>query len=292
LYQFAGGNDGAYPNGLTVQPDGTLVGATSHGGTGPCYFPGDDKPSGCGTIFQLSPASGASTPWTETILYRFVGRPDAALPNGPLLLVDGTLWGTSVQGGSGTCIDTGTGDVAGCGAVFTLTPAGAGAWAEAVQFSFAGANGQAPIAGLQPDRNGALYGVTSFGGDTSRDPEGDGVVFQLIQGTGGSPSFNLLHVFAGPADGALPEGGLIVTPSGKIYGSTELYPTGYLGSVFSLAPPKAGSTTWKEQLLAKFAQPGGYYVSGQLARDSNGAIYGATWQGGKFSEGTLFQIAP
>ena len=67
LYNFQGGSDGANPvAGITLDTAGNLYGTTQFGGgnTGNCSL-------GCGTIFELSPASGGA--WTETILYAFQG---------------------------------------------------------------------------------------------------------------------------------------------------------------------------------------------------------------------------
>ncbi len=289
LYQFQGGTDGEYPNGLAVQPDGTLIGATSHGGTGPCRFPGDSSPAGCGTVFQLSPGAHAAAPWSETVLYRFAGRPDGALPNGAPVLIDGALWGVAVQGGNGSCIDSGSGDLVGCGVVYKLTQDAPGSWSASVQYSFlGGANGWGPIAGVAADRNGALYGVTAFGGDTGTS-FGNGVVYQLVPSGGDGLTQNVIHTFKGSTDGRGPQGGVIVTSAGKVYGTTEFGPDGYFGTVFALAQRPGGSGNWVESILAKFASPGGVYSMGNIVRDQLGAIYGVTYQGGRFDQGTLYK---
>jgi hypothetical protein len=51
------------------------------------------------------------------VIYSFQGDPDAAMPTANLIDVDGTLFGTAEEGGTGEC---GTGE--GCGALFSLTP--------------------------------------------------------------------------------------------------------------------------------------------------------------------------
>jgi uncharacterized repeat protein (TIGR03803 family) len=59
LYSFQGNTDGADPSGLSLQPDGTLIGTTDRGGTGPCTDPIDGSFVGCGTIFQVTPPATA-----------------------------------------------------------------------------------------------------------------------------------------------------------------------------------------------------------------------------------------
>src|SRR5208283_2631042 len=56
LHSFTGGEDGAQPEGLTLDPSGNLYGTTSSGGVqGGCYG------HGCGVVFKLSRAGSG---WT------------------------------------------------------------------------------------------------------------------------------------------------------------------------------------------------------------------------------------
>jgi len=90
-----------------------------------------------GTLFSLAPPASASDGWTESVLYNFtalkrVRRSISAV--GPSGLVDrrwnGTLYGTTAVGGSGTggpyCPE-------GCGTCFSLTPPAGGAEEHALQ---------------------------------------------------------------------------------------------------------------------------------------------------------------
>ncbi len=102
------GTDGYQPlGGLVFDAKGNLWGTTFNGGDGAC------KRSGCGTAFELSPASSGG--WTETV-YSFPSYAHGYWPASNLTF-DSTgthLYGTTVNGGSdGGCV---------CGTVFEFTP--------------------------------------------------------------------------------------------------------------------------------------------------------------------------
>ena len=96
----------------------------------------------------------------------FSGGPDGAWPLAGLTNVNGTLYGTTVYGGT-----------SGDGTVFQVSTAGT----EAVIYTFAGgADGANPYAGLT-NVNGTLYGTTNRGG-----ANGHGAVFNITtSGDGG-----------------------------------------------------------------------------------------------------------
>jgi uncharacterized repeat protein (TIGR03803 family) len=126
LHSFAGGSDGANPNGdLAMDVKGNLYGTTEIGGSTRCL-------GGCGTMFKVSP-NGA-----ETILYRFRASSDGGFPYaGVILDSTGNLYGTTTGGGSNSSCVFGQ---QGCGTVFKLTPQRT----ETVLYSFAGGKGRAP----------------------------------------------------------------------------------------------------------------------------------------------------
>jgi len=110
LYEFTdASDDGAGPwGGVTFGKNGTLYGTTLFGGNcGVAYY-------GCGTVYELSPASGT---YQFTLLYSFPGFA-AAFPYAPVLFRNGVLYGTTAQGGVGSCDPTSYA----CGTVFELTP--------------------------------------------------------------------------------------------------------------------------------------------------------------------------
>ena len=103
LHSFLGSPDGAVPYGGVIAVNGMLYGVTTEGGS-------NYSPIGYGTVYSIS-----MTGKNERVLYSFAGKPDAEVPYGSLIDVDGTLYGTTYLGGSGPC-------EFGCGAVFALKP--------------------------------------------------------------------------------------------------------------------------------------------------------------------------
>lgn len=102
LYSFKGGSDGDSPiSTLVADARGNLYGTTSDGGSAAC---------GCGTIFRLTPGSGGA--WTEKVVYRFPGAPQAGFAyNGMVSDTKGNFYGATVHGGSGND-----------GAIYEFTP--------------------------------------------------------------------------------------------------------------------------------------------------------------------------
>lgn len=90
LYSFKGGSDGGSPiSTLVADAAGNLYGTTSEGGATGCE---------CGTVFKLS--KGSSGAWTETVVYRFQGSPDAGFAyNGLVSDSKGSFYGATVHGG-------------------------------------------------------------------------------------------------------------------------------------------------------------------------------------------------
>ena len=118
---------------------------------------------------------------------------------------------TSAGGNSAACFN-------GCGTVFKLSSSGK----ESVLYSFCSlsncVDGEAPIYGpLVRDSQGNLYGTTDDGGfyEDNCNRGSCGVVFKLD--TAGNET--VLHSFSGGTDGAIPEAGLIMDPSGRLYGT-------------------------------------------------------------------------
>jgi uncharacterized repeat protein (TIGR03803 family) len=150
--------DGAYPAaGLLDGGDGTFWGTTEQGGA-----------HKRGTVFQL-------TSQGETVLYSFctVAKhcPDGAGPMAALIEdSQGNLYGTTSSGGGGHD----TGNCAGCGVVFKVTPEGT----ESVLHKFCHSScddGAIPQGALVANGRSELFGVTMSGGSADIG----GTVFKL-----------------------------------------------------------------------------------------------------------------
>ncbi len=147
-----------------------------------------------------------------------------------------------------------------------------------------GADGAYPqYGGLIADSSGNLYGVTAFGGN-QEGFSGSGVVFKLV------PAGNetVLYTFTGGADGAQPQGGLVMDTAGNLYGTTVdggIQPGAFgSGVIFELDP--AGSET----VLLTFDYIDGANSYAPLLRDAAGNLYGATFSGGHFGDGAVFEL--
>jgi uncharacterized repeat protein (TIGR03803 family) len=103
------GKDGTEPAaGLVFDKKGNLYGTTVGGGE-----------YGYGTVFELTPSSDGSGPWTKTILLSFGNGTDGTYPEAGLVLdKNGNLYGTTSRGGANGRAGGGRGD----GTVFKVTP--------------------------------------------------------------------------------------------------------------------------------------------------------------------------
>jgi uncharacterized repeat protein (TIGR03803 family) len=169
LYSFSAPAGGQYPFTGLLNVNGTLYGTTEFGGTG-CGGGGTGYGIGCGVVYSVSTAG------KEKLLYSFSGglNSDGAQPAGELLNVNGTLYGTTTNGGS----DCGGAGVCGPGTIYSISTAGA----ENVLYRFSylskSSDGDSPRAGLI-DVNGVLYGTTYAGGMLCAHHGGCGTVFTL-----------------------------------------------------------------------------------------------------------------
>jgi len=268
IYTFALFGDGNSPQAaLIVDATGALIGTT--------YAGGDFN---VGTAFKLAP-SATGRRWKKTELRSFGNgkgdNPAAALIAGP----DGTLYGTTEFGGA-----------FGKGTVFSLTPPPLGTkrWKLTVLHSFAGTDGERPVAGLIMDAEGALYGTTRFGGTAAK-----GTVFRLTPPAEGETRWKqrVLHSFLGGTDGEEPYASLIADQNGVLYGTT-FYGGASSGTVFKLAPPAPGKKRWKITILHSFSGNEGNRPYARLVAGPDGTLYGTTYYGGTAGDGTVFSLTP
>jgi len=281
LYSFrlSGGDGNAPLDSLVVDQFGNLYGTTSAGGAN---FEG--------TVFELSPPATQGGHWTETVLFSFGGISDGAAPSFGSLVFDqaGNLYGTTSVGGL-----TGEGcSSAGCGTVFELSPPASqgGSWTHTVIYEFSPGGASYPIGGVVLDSAGNVYGTTSSGGTA-----GWGTVFELkpLSAAGAPWTEQVLHSFAGGADGAAPQASVTIGTKNKIYGTTQEGGSAGFGTVFELIPPSGSGGAWKKIVLHNFVGgKDGAYPDGSVILDSAGNVYGTTVGGGPAGVGTVFQLMP
>jgi uncharacterized repeat protein (TIGR03803 family) len=271
LHDFGSRRNGENPqSGVVFDEAGNLYGSAALGGL-----------NGNGIVYSLTPPDGGGVPWTETVLYKFVGQPDVATPVSSLIFVSGNLFGTTLEGGAHNM-----------GTVFEVrlpsNPDGQGR--ERVLYSFGSfqGDGTLPNAELLPAQPG-FYGVTTSGGANGR-----GTVFQLTPpDTGGDEwSETILYSFAGSGDAAFPSGGLVMDEAGNLYGTALQGGSNNLGAVYQLSPPGNEGGDWTQTVIFSFSGPDGTLPSGRLQFDQSGALYGTTDGGGSLLEGTVFQLIP
>jgi uncharacterized repeat protein (TIGR03803 family) len=246
----------------------------------------------------------AATSWAavqEKVLVN-LGDMLGSLPSaGVSLGADGAIYGTTLFGGDGNCLN-------GCGTVFRLTPAKGGGFSETVihNFQFALTDGQNPTSSVVFDAAGNLYGTAPGG------LHGCGVVYKLTPTQSAEWTETILHnfnSFDGHKDGCLDGGGsnlptssLIFDQAGNLYGTTNkggggdtnFFCTNGCGTVFLMTPNADG--TWKERVLHSFPKFGksadGSTPEDGVLMDGAGNLYGTTYFGGRDGLGIVFKLTP
>ncbi len=264
VYRFScNDNDGRYPFGRLAFVNGWLWGTTDHGGLGGCF-------AGCGTIFAVDPANHKLT-----FIYSFTGGSNGAYPRGGVIAVNGLIYGTTQNGGTG-CF------VSGCGTVFELNPA---TGVQRVVYRFHGADGAYPRGALLA-QTGTLYGTTANGGDACPG-HGCGVVFAIHPS---QRQERVVYAFTGRPLGEHPYSDLVAA-NGHLWGTTVNGGVGY-GTVFAVDPSNRHKY---EQYAFKGGSDGAYPFAGVTLL--NGQLYGTTRRGGSgcgrlVGCGTVFTLNP
>lgn len=230
-----------------------------------------------GTIFKISPTG------IFTLLYTFTGGPDGALPGGALIQGrNGDFYGVTERGG-----DLQACGGVGCGTIFQLQPDGT----LTTIYSFTGGdNGQGPEGSLVQGSDGALYGVTSYGG-----PAFAGTIFRVTL----AGNYQQLYAFTGRDDGLRPISGLVQGSDGAFYGTTL-----WGGAANSCGGSGCGTiykitaTDVFTHLYSFTGKSDGGLISSGLFEGNDGDFYGVASAYGNTSLcspsgcGTLFKVTP
>ncbi len=236
-----------------------------------CAGPGPNISPGIVTAVSQSAARRDQA--TFKLVYAFPNHKAGAYPYGSLFALNGSLYGTTLDGGS-QCGSLG------CGTVFSLSLKPS--VKETVLHSFANSpDGWTPYSGVTALGN-TIYGTTVR--------PGYGVVYSVDLRSGREA---VLHDFARTRDGRTPIGGMAVVGR-TLYGTTS---GGYhkRGSVFSI------DSSGLESVVYRFkGNPDGAIPKGDLLAIGN-VLYGTTESGGSDPGnhcagnkgcGTVFSITP
>lgn len=302
LHHFSKTNiDGQYPYGRLIQvSNGVLYGTTSL-----------ITNAGAGTVYKLNPNGSGFN-----LIHTFAGSGvEGRNPRGLILGQDGLLYGWSqsnatvgavfrintngssfafwpvipasggpahmnalTQGTNGILYGTSCYNTT-AETVFSITTNGSG-YTVLHTFLNNGVDGRNPDTQLLLGMDGAFYGTTVTGGTN-----GVGTIFR-IGSDGGSYSI-LYHFKTNDVDGRWPEDSLIQGGDGILYGTTLRGGFSGDGTVYAIDPDGTG---YRQLLQFNSSASEGQMVSGSLAADSNGFLYGVTHRGGNGGYGTLFKI--
>jgi uncharacterized repeat protein (TIGR03803 family) len=257
LHNFGANSiDGTYPESQLVVVDQKLYGTTQGGGN-----------SDFGTVFTLGTDGGG-----YTILHSFAVA-DLKIPQGGLVkATNGVLYGMTVYGVSNNL----------AGGIFKINPDGSG-YAALHSFQTTGRDASSPCFGMVQGSDGNLYGTTAGGGSNDF-----GTVFRInLDGS----DYRVIRSFR-PEDGSSPQR-LIDGADGALYGVDSDGGSHFEGAVFKLNKDGSGFTTLYSFSLLN---GDGFWPTTPLLQASDGALYGATSDGGirdtnnPLGYGTVFRL--
>ena len=260
LYSFPAGDShgGGYPVAPLMQAsNGILYGtAMRAGGAG----------RSLGSIFSIT------TNGQFTTLYPFTDANDGGyFPVAPLIqATDGNLYGTASGGGS-----------AGGGTAFKITTSGTFSELNDFDCSISWV-ASCPTAPLVQGKDGNFYGTAC---DYGANDEGN--VFKMNS----SGVLSNVYSFTGGNDGRHPGAGLVLSSDGNFYGIMSSGGAYGNGTVFRV------TTNGMLTMLYSFTggndgapAASGHYPVPPLMQATDGNLYGTTYSGGAFGDGTVFQI--
>ncbi|MBI1308201.1 MAG: hypothetical protein GC181_16485 [Bacteroidetes bacterium] len=243
----------AFTAGVMQASNGKLYGLANYGG-----------PLNLGTFVEFDLNTGILNK-----IYDFDGgalgaKPDFVLP---IEIPGGKLLFTTTEGGStsnGVLIEYNltTGNLK---AVFNFNGIGAGA---------------SPAGNLFLYNDSKVYGITEKGGSSDM-----GTLFEydLKKGTVGT-----IYTFNNKSDGRFPLAGGIVASNGNFYGTTNLGGTYDNGVLYEF---NLSSRVYTKRGDFRETYTGKYHYC-QPLETTNGRIYGMTYDGGKNSDGVLYEYIP
>ncbi len=230
---------------------------------GTTYFGGAND---YGVVYRLTFASGKVR---ESTLYSFSRNTGFWPEASPTIEPNGTVFGTTAGG------------------VYKLTPAAHNTYTETTIATFGGLV-QEPVT---EGRRGALYGVDVIGG-----PYNAGQLFKVTPSGKGYTS-TILHNFGSGNDGADPSSPLVPDGSGGFYGETQA--GGRYGSGIVYKFTASGGYVGRPVHAFEYPNPNynpllplpdGQGPFGGFASGSGGVIYGVTYGGGLYDDGTVFSL--
>jgi len=215
---------------------------------------------------------------TENILVNFSSS-GGYEPMSPVMVdSSGNLWGATAYGGTDYS-----------GTVYQVLNS-SGTWVYNTIWNFQ--NGTSDLCypyynGVVLDSSGNVYVAAPNCGAYEK-----GGVAELSY-SGGVWSEKLIYSFTGAADGAYPYAGLAIDSKGVLYGTAYegggggCY--GGCGVVYTLTNTNG---TWKQKVIHMFKDNGtdGWYPYSPVTLDSQGNVYGTTYEGAGFAYGGVYEL--
>ena len=251
MLNFSGPN-GSIPNGGLIQAsNGWLYGMTSVGGT-----------NNDGIVFGFNPVTS-----DDTTVITFNMNNGWNAQGNVIQASNGLLYGITMLGGP-----------SGQGVLFSYNIT-TGLYSLLVNFTGFGNHnntGSQPFGNLIQASNGAIYGMTSEGGQFDH-----GVLFNY---RAGDITDSTLHSFGGGSNA-----GNFAFVAPFVYGITQYGGSNDLGMMFRYNPKSGQDTTLINFNGSNGALP---QINNSVMMASDGNLYGTTAEGGTNNEGILFRYTP